>query len=440
MTRIGCLILAFASVISCQKSVVYERKIKPEWIIDASDDRLKDDRIELSADTVYILATNLVRNAGQQLHINAGTIVKVRDKISITINPGASIESKGTAVAPVIFTSAAAPGGAGVTGDDGSGIHFWYGIRIYGNALNQPASGSGTITYTRIEFAGGDEGFLGIPALLFSQVGSETVLHHIQVSYSFETASIGFRGGIVNASYLLSYSGGSNDFQIEEGYKGKLQFLHAVRHPYFPVPIVGPNLAGLLITGDQTEPVISNLSVTGPGSGSGVSLSYTQRDPSAAVVVTGGARFHLRNSVLAAFPMGGLAIFNRQSAGYLNHDESEFNYSYVHSVDSLRSFYLPNGIYPPFTSKDFREFMLESRHSNIWVKELAEFSYKSLFDYNALFNYPGDQSPLIAGAVFDGNFFADPFFTRVNFVGATDQQPWWKGWSNINPLTTKYNQ
>lgn len=431
--------IAIAGFGSCQKAVEYEKKLKPESIIRAGDDRLTEDRIELSADTVYVLATNLVRNAGQQLIINAGTLIKVRDKVSITINTGGILESNGTADAPVIFTSSAAPGGAGVTGDDGSGIHYWYGIRIYGNAVNQPASSSGRISYTRVEFAGGDENYFGIPALFFSQVGSGTVLDHIQVSYSFETPSFGFRGGNVNAHYLLSYASGNNDFQLEDGYVGKLQFLHAVRHPFFPVPIVGPNLAGMFITGDLTEPVISNLSVIGPGLRNGVSLSYTQRDPAASLVVTGGAKFHLRNSILAAFPNGGIAIFNRLSAGYLNRDESELSFSYINSIDSLRAFYLPTGIYPPFTSKDFREFMLESRYKNSWIKDVSELKLISLFDYEKDFPFPGDSSFLSAGANFDGFLYADPFFEKVNFIGASGRENWWKGWTNINPLTTKYN-
>src|SRR5215813_2464995 len=81
------------SCLSCKKESIYQHKSKPEVTVAAGDFRLYQSTIHLSKDTVYILASNLVRDSGQSLIIDAGTLVKVNDKISITIKSGAVIDA-----------------------------------------------------------------------------------------------------------------------------------------------------------------------------------------------------------------------------------------------------------------------------------------------------------------------------------------------------------
>lgn len=426
---------------ACQKlSTEYDKKIKPEYIIAPGDPLLLKESIKLSSDTVYILRTSLQRNAGQSLNIEAGTIIKVEDKIAIDINPGATINANGTAERPIIFTSSSFNGTGGVVGSDGSGTHYWYGIRLNGNADIQPQSSSGTMKYVRIEFAGGDQNYTGTPSMLFNNVGAGTEISFIQVSYSFETSSFEFRGGNCNASNLFSYASAFYDFYLEAGYTGKLQFLYAYRHPFFPVPLLPTRLAGIFINGSKTNPTISNLSIVGPDLQKGISLAYTERDPSASVLIGGGAKFHMRNSLLAAFPKGGIHMSNGSSAASLNKGLSEFSHSIVHSSDSSRLFYLPAGVYPPFTSKDFKEFMLEPQFSNRVIAELSELKLNDLFNYSDKIPVAASGSPLLAGSNFFGNKFNDPFFSPVEFVGAVGNTNWLSGWTNLEPLKTAYNK
>src|SRR5215467_2548785 len=194
-TRILSVItlLIFSFLNACKKNSVFQKKEKPEVTFGANDVRLTANTIHLFKDTVYILATNLSRDSGQTLEIDPGTTIKVNDRLSITINSGATIEAKGNSNDPIVFTSSAFTGGVGSLVGGSVGQHFWYGIRIYGNAFTNLNSGSGTLSHVRIEFAGGNQNNLGLedllPCLLLKNVTKETTIDNLQVSYSFETPS-----------------------------------------------------------------------------------------------------------------------------------------------------------------------------------------------------------------------------------------------------------
>ena len=426
-------------VVSCNKAQQYEKLVKPEIIVRAGDSRLTGDTVYFDADTVYVVNTSIVRNAGQVFKVEAGTLIKMGDRTSITINPGATIDAVGTVDRPIVFTSSAYPGGAGVIGSDGSGTHYWYGIRINGNSASQPQSSAGILSYVRVEFAGADENFLGNPSLLFNNVGAGTTINHIQVSYSFETPSFEFRGGNCNASHLFSYASGFHDFYLEAGYVGNLQFLFGYRHPYFPVTIVPTRLAGLFISGNQTNPTISNVTILGPDLQPGISLAYTERDPDAALLVGGGARFKIRNSVFAGFPKGGFYINSNPTASALNRRLSEFDYNYVQCPDSNRLFVLPNGVYPPFTSQDFKNFVLDSPYTNVVLTNIGDFKFTNLFKYDEVVPGITDNSPIGTGANFTNNGFDIAFYSKVSFLGSLGTENWLNGWINMRPLQTKYN-
>ncbi|MEO5562576.1 MAG: hypothetical protein ABIR18_04055 [Chitinophagaceae bacterium] len=430
-------------VTGCERESLYHTKAKPEVFLNTGNARLQSNLLHFSKDSVYILVSDLSRNAGQSLVIEAGTLVKVNDKVAITIGEGATIDAKGTSSDPIVFTSSANRGGAGaISGSTNNSDRFWYGLRIYGNALNQPGTSSGTISFVRIEFAGGNDNFLGLPSLLLQNIDKATKLDNIQVSYSYSTSSFEFNGGDCNALNLVSYASGGNDFYLREGYKGKLQNLLAYRHPYFPAGtgVFSAPLGGVVLDGVSTFPVISNLSVIGPGLQDGVSIHYTvESGPRAGLIVNNGAKFMVRNSVLLGFPIGGFYMNDKNSAIALQSGQSEFMYSIVHSNDINRSFYLPSTIYPPFVSADFKSFMLEQRFGNNLFTEINEFMLVNPFEYdNNPDPLPKTGSPLLTGANFDGGF-ADPFFKKVSYRGALGTENWMQHWTNFKPLQTNYN-
>lgn len=428
-------ILLFAS---CVKGVEYIDQQKPEVVLDAAFMAISADVITLHSDTTYVLAENLVREAGQELVIEPGTLIKVHDRLGVYIQSGAVINAVGTATNPIVFTTFYPKAGAGANGGDGAGTHYWNGIRIYGNSVIDPDDVSGVLQYVRIEFAGWDESFSGLPALLFQYVGNGTKVDHIQVSYSFISPSFAFVGGNLDAKQLVSYASAGNDFQLEGGYKGRLQFLLAYRHPYFPAAIVGSNLAGMLVQDDGTDPVVSNLSVIGPVSGPNSSLAYSIRYPSSALVVQRGAFLKIRNSVLAGFPRTAFFVNDFQSAQSFDDRVSLFEYNCVQAAsDSV--FFVPDNIFPPFSYRDMRDFFLISSFGNRIIDDFNAFGYNRPFDYDANPDpLPGEQSFLQTGADFNQPVFQTAFFEPVPFVGATGSAEWLEGWIDWKPLQSDY--
>jgi hypothetical protein len=397
--------------------------------------------VRFDSDTVYVLATNLDIGPGRKLVIEPGTLIRMRNRLSITIRPGAAIEADGTVDNPIVITSDAAPGSAGIQGSDGSAANFWYGLRIYGNYATDSTRSSGSISFLRVEFAGGDENFAGLPSLLFQDVTASTRISHIQVSYSMQADAFSFRGGNCQASELVSYASGVNDFSFFDGYAGKLQHILAYRHPFFPVFRPGPNLAGFFISGSGTAPVISNATVLGPENAVGTSLTYAQRVPSAALLVNAAARFRIRNSVLMGFPKAAFYMNDRNSAIALQSGLSEFTHNMSQSYDSTLVFTLPSGILPPFSSADFKLFLLNPSFYNQAYVDDEVFAWINPYAYDAGPDpNPGSQSPVLTGADFSGPDFSHPFFRPVAYRGALGDNNWLSGWTNFLPLQTVYNR
>ncbi len=162
-------------------------------------------------------------------------------KAALIIEPGGKIHATGTAQKPIVFTSEQ-PAGSRRPGD-------WGGLIICGKARNNKgtmqieggprtkhggnddADNSGEIQYVRVEFAGypfqTDQEINGIT---FGSVGSGTKIDHLQVSYSNDDSFEWF-GGTVSCKYLVAYHGWDDDFDTDNGFSGKMQFLLGVRHP-----------------------------------------------------------------------------------------------------------------------------------------------------------------------------------------------------------------
>ena len=96
---------------------------------------------------------------------------------------------------------------------------------------NDDNDNSGVFSYMRVEFAGyplrTDQEINGVT---FGSVGRGTTVENIQVSYSNDDSFEWF-GGSVNCKRLIAFHGWDDDFDTDNGYSGKLQYLLAVRNP-----------------------------------------------------------------------------------------------------------------------------------------------------------------------------------------------------------------
>ena len=186
------------------------------------------------------------KNSGPTLTIQPGTVIfgEKATKGTLIIQRGAKIIAEGTATSPIVFTSESAVGSK-EPGD-------WGGLVICGRASNnQPggvfeleggykafsgggtspdnADNSGSLKYVRIEYA-------GVPvnpnqevnSLTLGAVGSETKIEYVMCTYGLDDSFEWF-GGTVNAKYLIAYKGLDDDFDVDFGFSGFVQFGLGVR-------------------------------------------------------------------------------------------------------------------------------------------------------------------------------------------------------------------
>jgi hypothetical protein len=210
----------------------------------------------LTADKRYLIKGQVFVRSGQVLTIQPGTVIygEKRTKGTLVIDRGGRLEARGTASQPIVFTSNQS------VGDRDRGD--WGGIVMLGNAgCNQvdpaiegidpavhfggnPANtrssttaqdneSSGTLEYVRIEFAGieltpNNE----TNSLTMGGLGRGTKMEYIQLSYGGDDGFEWF-GGTNNGRYFISFNMWDDDFDVDFGWSGNVQFGVAVRYPSY---------------------------------------------------------------------------------------------------------------------------------------------------------------------------------------------------------------
>jgi hypothetical protein len=425
---------------SCQKEEnVKTAAIKPEKEVLAFSGNSRIKVIKLFSDTVYLIKNELVREAGEQLIIEPGTLIKTS---GITIKPGGIILANGTVDKPIVFTSFQRPGTQGPN---------WNGITIEGKSKNNDfgplgdsVDFSGNLQYCRIEFA----------PLTLKAAGSRTIIENVMVSYAGQNGRSAFNiiGGTFNAKNLISYAcGGPADYYITNGYTGKMQNVLAYRHPFFGKTGSAPAnaLTGIFIENNPRNPVnarpftlplISNLTVIGPNGQNGSAPQYGDTSVrAAAIVTTGSACFNIRNSLFMGYPKTCWALDDSATANSIEIGLAILTHSIFQTGDTTRAFYLKPKSYLPFASNDFKNFMLRPVRNNRLFYAVADFSLQSIFNYNSPELLPSANSVLLKGAKFDGPFADASFFISADHLGAFGKNDWTKGWTNFTPLKTNYN-
>ncbi len=156
-------------------------------------------------------------------------------------------------------------------------------LALYGGGANpNEADNSGSIRYMRVEYAGynylPDQEINGVT---FGACGSGSHFDYMQSSFANDDAFEWF-GGTCSHKYLISYAETDDEFDIDEGYHGNLQFLLGVRSAGVTETspagacnglehdnntnlgtssAVNPNITAPLPT---TAPTISNMTLVGP--------------------------------------------------------------------------------------------------------------------------------------------------------------------------------
>ncbi|HVV55655.1 MAG TPA: hypothetical protein VHC47_10040 [Mucilaginibacter sp.] len=409
----------------------------------------------LDASKNYFLEGQVYVKNNATLTIPAGITVYAQvnsdasAKSALIITQGSKIYINGTADKPVVFTSAAknpAPGdwaaiillGKAPTNTKTGIVEGFTAIsdNMYGG--NVPDDNSGSITYLRIEYTGGmnppaeDEWVVDkASGLVLASVGSGTRIDNVMVKYSNDD-SFQFVGGTVNASHLISYNCGDDDFDFDLGYEGDLQFLIGYRTQASSQAL---RANGVESYNDQyptdnqpyTRPVISNMTIIGPQGVQTVKTNLNQ-----GVYIRKGTRFDIRNSIVAEYPEGALMVCNKTRPILLADTGSEFRYNLVQTDTTARTFCWDKST-AVVADPVLTTFATNTTNDDSILVASGDFKLQDMYASGAPDLTPAGGSPALSGAVFTGTDFSNAFFTQTTYRGAIGTMNWaaasnWANW------------
>lgn len=203
----------------------------------------------LKNDVTYLLSGNVYVTNNATLTIQEGTVIRcdAKNEASLVVTKGARLLANGTKGFPIVFTSNN-PKKTRKSGD-------WGGIIIAGSGkVNSPAVSkviegdflpqyslyggvdenelTTIMTYVRIEFVGKKiNQSKELNGLSLYALGNKSILNNIMISFSSDDSFECF-GGNVNMHNLISYKAKDDDYDFTLGYKGELNNILAIRHPY----------------------------------------------------------------------------------------------------------------------------------------------------------------------------------------------------------------
>ncbi len=343
---------------------------------------------DITADRTLTKGTYLLRGfvyvkSGVTLTIAPGTIIRgdKDTKATIIVTRGGKLVANGTTAEPIVFTSNRAVGSRN-PGD-------WGGIIILGKAKNNipggegiieggvddaagdgkhggtdDADNSGSLKYVRVEYPGiafapNNE----INGVTFGSVGSGTTVDYVQVSYSGDDSFEWF-GGTVSAKHLVSIGNVDDVFDFDNGYSGKLQFLVGLRDPAnFDAAgqsngIEADNSEGQFSTSPRTRPVISNMTIVGPGNNN-VSEKHEYAN-----LWRRGAKFVLANSIFIGHRYG-LDIRDKETGDALKDGTSIMKNNIYQSYVSGKDI-VADGVTPSFaTVKELQDYFESKNNKTI---------------------------------------------------------------------------
>lgn len=399
-------------------------------------------------DNVYRLRGYVYVESGATLTIEPGTkIVSNSDSAGVLIvYKGAKINAKGTASEPIVFTSneeSPKPGDLGglVLVGKATGNHNHANLeggvddshKDFGGT--DDADNSGVLQYVRIEYAGkavnpGDE----VNGLSLYAVGSGTTIDHIQVIRGLDDG-YEFFGGSVNCKYLIAYDCADDDFDMDDGYHGKIQFGLSIKDPKFTdakgtsgdlsnnFEIDNTNGKIPFNTQPMTSPVLSNFTAIGPNNASGTSsdFGYGMR-------FRRGSNVTLANSVVLGSQKGGLIIEDDVTQANYKAGTARFYNSLIQAV--TKPFLVLGSDSTTLNTAALTTLTLGTNLSQL-LSGAEDAGLTDPFNNAAPDLKPkADSKALTTEGKFDVNGLDNSFFVKTSYVGALDaSNDWTSGWT-----------
>ncbi len=410
----------------------------------------------------YLLDTKIYVTNGATLTIEPGTVIKGRpkanpvDATALVIARGAKINAQGTATNPIIFTAESDLLNGNLTQSERG---LWGGVVILGRSRLNTASGqgnvegiptteplgtyggtddddnSGVFRYVQIRHSGAIVAAnVELNGLTMGGVGRGTTIEYVDV-YAGNDDGYEWFGGTVNTKYLISSYNDDDNFDWDEGFRGKGQFWFAVGASD------KGNQAMELDGGTSPEdgqpyalPELYNITLIGSGATSTNTASngLIFRDN------TGGKIY---NMILHDYRNYAVRIetesaqsqdsAKRLAAGDLVLANSIFG-SFGAGTTNTQMFTAPNatsGGAAPATNYTVEHLTAAAQANRINTDPLL--TGISRTRNKGLDPRPAAGSPALSGARTPP---ADGFFNVTNYIGAFSTSNWAKGWSAISSL------
>jgi hypothetical protein len=388
---------------------------------------------------------------GATLTIEPGTkIVSNKDSAGVlVIYRDATINAAGTAAEPIVFTSAEtapAPGDLGglilvgqakVNGnhnvlEGGVDPNF----SAFGGSNDEHSSGK--LNYVRIEYAGkavnpGDE----VNGLSLYGVGSGTEIDYVQIVRGLDDA-FEFFGGTVNCKHLIAYNCADDDFDMDDGYRGKIQFAISVKDPAFTdnkgtggdisnnfeVDNVDIGKGFAWTRTPNTFPILSNFTAIGPNNAAGTSTDYGYN-----MRWRRASKFILANSIVMGGQKGGLDLEDDSTVSYYKQGISKFYNSFLSPVTA--PYRIDKLVNTALWDTASLRTMTETTNKSVTYTIAGDIMLSDPFNNGTPDLMPAAGSPaLTKTAAFDLTELSDSFFEQVSFIGAFDAtNNWTTGWA-----------
>ncbi|MBI3258910.1 MAG: T9SS type A sorting domain-containing protein, partial [Ignavibacteriae bacterium] len=310
---------------------------------------------------------------------------------------------------------------------------WWYGG-------SDATDNSGILRYVRVEFGGiALQPNQELNGITLGGVGRGTVLDHVQSSYANDDGYEWF-GGNVDAKYLISNGALDDDFDTDNGFSGRVQFAVAQRYATradqsTSESFESDNDASGSTNQPVTSAVFSNVTCIGP-------LSNVANTPNsrfgAAAQIRRNSHLSICNSIVLGWPRG----IELSSIGTMN---AAFNDSVIiHNCSwfGVKSTWLnlAGGTPPSGMTVDWLKGSTFGNTLSAASPDAA--MLEDPFNETKFNGLPKAGSPVLSGASFvktAGNVAVDdPYFDKVNYIGAFGTQRWDLPWANYDPINTVY--
>ena len=418
----------------------------------------------LTNDKQYLIVGQVFVPNGVTVTIEPGTIIygQKATRGTLIVDRGGKLIAKGTQAAPIVMTSAQAPGerdrgdwgglvilGRARTNQIDPAIEGIDPVRVFGGTDDNDSSGE--YEYLRVEYAGieltpNNE----TNSITMGGVGRGTKMEHLVVSYGGDDGFEWF-GGAVDGKYFVSISSWDDSFDVDYGYSGNVQFGLDVRNPFFADQSQsnafecdnGPNDNDVQ---PYTTGTFSNFTVYGPRDRVGRSISGNNFH---AIDLRRRTAVSIFNSIFTGFPVG--VRFNTASV----------TQQYENGVGVLANNIIinPNVNFAAGGGANVSDVERIWNASNTTVALPAadgpwEEFYRgyglrpeNFFARYTLLTYPNNpdfsllpNGTLATGADFSNAKLGNYFDKTIPYVGAFGNTDWTDGWVNFNPINTDYSQ